>query len=69
MTYYKKQIKESTQLIVIRCYALAENAVNAQMLIQDLLVAELESLINTNKPKVIKNFLIRVKVVRVLDFL
>ncbi|MEB2630202.1 hypothetical protein SOP94_17235 [Peribacillus frigoritolerans] len=39
---------------VIRCYASAENAVNAQMVIQDLLVAELESLINTNQPQVNK---------------
>ncbi|MGG0789877.1 hypothetical protein ABE132_14465 [Peribacillus simplex] len=39
---------------VIRCYASAENAVNAQMVIRDLPAAELESLINTNQPKVNK---------------
>lgn len=36
---------------VIRCYATAENA---QMIIQDRLVAELDGLINTNQPKVNK---------------
>ncbi|MFJ5749654.1 hypothetical protein ACIP97_13900 [Peribacillus frigoritolerans] len=39
---------------VIRCYASAKNVVNAQMIIQDPLVAELDGLINTNQPKVNK---------------
>jgi hypothetical protein len=41
-------------LKVIRCYASSENAVNVQNGIHDLLLAELESLINTNQPKVNK---------------
>ncbi|WP_179951872.1 hypothetical protein [Bacillus sp. TE8-1] len=34
---------------IIRCYASAENAVNVKNIIQNLLFAELESLINTKQ--------------------
>ncbi|WP_162790157.1 hypothetical protein [Bacillus sp. H1m] len=36
---------------IIRCYASKENAVNVKNIIQNLLVAELESLINTKQPQ------------------
>ncbi|MDQ0253935.1 hypothetical protein J2S74_001308 [Evansella vedderi] len=34
---------------IIRCYASSENAVNVKNLIQDLLVAELEKIIDAQK--------------------
>lgn len=37
---------------IIRCYATPENAVNAKSIIQDLLVAELEKILNTQNKDV-----------------
>jgi hypothetical protein len=46
---HKQHYKGESSLKIIRCYASSENAVNVKNLIEDLLVAELEKIINSQK--------------------